>query len=159
MESIDNNKFSFVDNKLFANVNGAKHEISNLSNIHSLKEINTLKAEAMKEKNILLNILKKTSDETEKEYLMDVEIPGFDKKEIALSLEKGYLTISAEKKECADGTENYVRRERSCRLSRTYYVGDVNKESIKAKYESGVLEITIPKQEKEIPVAHNIEID
>ena len=69
MESIDNNKFSFVDNKLFANVNGAKHEISNLSNIHSLKEINTLKAEAMKEKNILLNILKKTSDETEKEYL------------------------------------------------------------------------------------------
>ena len=97
--------------------------------------------------------------ETEKEYLMDVEIPGFDKKEIALSLEKGYLTISAEKKECADGTENYVRRERSCRLSRTYYVGDVNKESIKAKYESGVLEITIPKQEKEIPVAHNIEID
>ncbi len=105
------------------------------------------------------NSMKTDIRETEKEYLMDVEIPGFDKKEIALSLEKGYLTISAEKKECADKTDNYVRRERSCRLSRTYYVGDVNKESIRAKYESGVLEITIPKKEKEIPTAHNIEID
>ena len=73
--------------------------------------------------------------------------------------EKGYLTISADKKECSDKKETYLRRERNCRVSRTYYVGEVNRDLIKAKYENGVLQIEIPKKEKEIPVSHNINID
>jgi HSP20 family protein len=97
--------------------------------------------------------------EDEKAYFMEIEIPGYDKKDVSLSLEKGYLTVSAEKKECSEKKENYIRKERSCRVSRTYYVGEVNKESIKAKYENGVLFIDIPKKEKEIPVSHNIEIE
>ena len=105
------------------------------------------------------NVMKTDIRENEKSYLMDVEIPGFDKKDLSLSLEKGYLTISAEKKDCSDKKEVYLRRERSCRVSRTYYVGDVNRDLIKAKYENGVLEIEIPKKEKEIPVSHNIQID
>ena len=105
------------------------------------------------------NVMKTDIRENEKSYLMDVEIPGFDKKDLSLSLEKGYLTISAEKKDCSDKKEVYLRRERSCRVSRTYYVGDVNRDLIKAKYENGVLEIEIPKKEKELPVSHNIQID
>ena len=105
------------------------------------------------------NVMKTDIRENEKAYLMDVEIPGFEKKDITLSLEKGYLTISADKKECSDKKETYLRRERNCRVSRTYYVGEVNRELIKAKYENGVLQIEIPKKEKEIPVSHNISID
>lgn len=105
------------------------------------------------------NVMKTDIRESEKAYLMDVEIPGFEKKDISLSLEKGYLTISAEKKDCADKKEVYLRRERSCRVSRTYYVGDVNRDLIKAKYEGGVLQIEIPKKEKELPTSHNISID
>ena len=105
------------------------------------------------------NVMKTDIRETEKSYLMEVEVPGFEKKDISISLEKGYLTVSAEKKECSDKSENYLRKERSCRVSRSYYVGEVNKEAVKAKYENGVLEIEIPKKEKEIPTAHNILID
>lgn len=105
------------------------------------------------------NVMKTDIRESEKAYLMDVEIPGFEKKDISLSLEKGYLTISAEKKDCADKKEVYLRRERNCRVSRTYYVGDVNRDLIKAKYEGGVLQIEIPKKEKELPTSHNISID
>ncbi|MBE5742349.1 MAG: Hsp20/alpha crystallin family protein [Clostridiales bacterium] len=105
------------------------------------------------------NVMKTDIRENEKAYLMDVDLAGYDKKDISLSLEKGYLTISAEKKECADTKENYIRRERSCSVTRSYYVGEVNKELIKAKYENGVLEIEIPKKEKEIPTAHSILID
>ena len=105
------------------------------------------------------NTMKTDIKEDEKAYFMEIEIPGYDKKDVSLSLEKGYLTVSAEKKECSDKKENYIRKERSCRVSRTYYVGEVNRESIKAKYDNGVLFIDIPKKEKEIPISHNIEIE
>ena len=105
------------------------------------------------------SLMKTDVRENEKAYLMDVEIPGFDKKEISLSFEKGYLTISAEKQESSEENEKYLRKERSSSISRTYYLGEVNKDAIKAKYENGVLQIEIPKKEKEIPTAHNIIID
>mgnify|MGYP004671556677 FL=1 len=97
--------------------------------------------------------------ETENSYLMDIEVPGFDKKDVNISLKDGYLTITAEKKETEeDKKHNYLRRERSASLSRSYYVGDVNKESVKAKYENGVLMIEIPKEETKKEITHNIEI-
>ncbi len=105
--------------------------------------------------------------ENENEYVMEVEAAGFDKKDINLSLENGYLTITASKKECEkdcnDKTdckkENYIRRERSCSLSRSFYVGDVKKEDVKAKYENGILTVEIPKEKPAVPVSHNIEIE
>ena len=69
------------------------------------------------------------------------------------------MTISAEKQESSEENEKYLRKERSSSISRTYYLGEVNKDEIKAKYENGVLQIEIPKKEKEIPTAHNIIID
>ena len=106
------------------------------------------------------NTMKTDIRENESAYLMDVEIPGFEKKDISISLENGYLTISASKKECSDGKkENYLRRERSCSLSRSYYVGDVREEDVKAKYESGVLTVEIPKEQPKAPTSHMISID
>ena len=55
--------------------------------------------------------------------------------------------------------ENYIRRERSCSLSRSYYVGDVDKDAVKAKYENGVLTVEIPKEKPALPESHNIAID
>ncbi|MBQ7373585.1 MAG: Hsp20/alpha crystallin family protein [Clostridia bacterium] len=105
------------------------------------------------------DFMKTDIKETEKSYLLEIEMAGYDKKDLSISLEKGYLTISAERKESLEENQTYLRRERSSKISRTYYVGDVNKETIKAKYENGVLEIDIPKKEKEIPTAHTITID
>ena len=105
--------------------------------------------------------------ETENSYVLDIEVPGFDKKDVNVSLENGYLTVSAQKKTCEGGEndeknkkkENYIRRERSCSVSRSYYVGDVDKEAIKAKYENGVLTVVIPKEKPALPESHNIVID
>ncbi len=105
--------------------------------------------------------------ETENSYVLDIEVPGFDKKDVNVSLENGYLTVSAQKKTCEGGEndeknkkkENYIRRERSCSVSRSYYVGDVDKEAVKAKYENGVLTVDIPKEKPALPESHNIVID
>ena len=105
--------------------------------------------------------------ETENSYVLDIEVPGFDKKDVNVSLENGYLTVSAQKKTCEGGEngekdkkkENYIRRERSCSVPRSYYVGDVDKEAVKAKYENGVLTIDIPKEKPALPESHSIVID
>ena len=105
--------------------------------------------------------------ETENSYVLDIEVPGFDKKDVNVSLENGYLTVSAQKKTCEGGEndekdkkkENYIRRERSCSVSRSYYVGDVDKEAVKAKYENGVLTVDIPKEKPALPETHNIVIE
>ena len=80
-------------------------------------------------------------------YLMEVEIPGVDKKDISIDLEDGYLTVAVNKTEKNDGgkRDNYIHRERSYSCSRSYYVGDVKQEDIKARYENGVLNISLPK--------------
>ena len=80
-------------------------------------------------------------------YLMEVEIPGADKKDISIDLEDGYLTVAVYQTEKNDGgkRDNYIHRERSYSCSRSYYVGDVKQEDIKARYENGVLNISLPK--------------
>lgn len=95
--------------------------------------------------------------ETEKEYALDVEMPGFDKKDIALNFENGYLTISA-KKAAKEDSARYIRRERAMSCSRSFYMGDVDEKQIKAKYENGVLLVTVPKERKE-EARHAINID
>ena len=99
--------------------------------------------------------------ETEKDYVMEVEMPGMDKKDIGIDLKDGYLNISVQKSEKQDGDkkENYIHRERSFSCRRSYYVGDVQKEDIKAKYENGILTVTIPKESPSHPQEHRIEIE
>ena len=84
-------------------------------------------------------------------YVLEAELPGFKKDEISLDLRDGYLTISAEKgldKDEENKKGRILRQERyagSC--SRSFYVGDVKPEDIKAKYESGVLTVLVPKED------------
>ena len=101
--------------------------------------------------------------ETDKDYQLSIEMPGFKKDEIKVALENGYLTVSAEKNEQQEeGGENakYLRKE--CRVScqRSYYVGDqVQEETVKAKYENGMLLLTVPKEEPKKLAAKSIAIE
>ena len=103
------------------------------------------------------SFMKTDIKETDTHYIMDVEMPGFDKKDIALKFESGYVTISA-KKEAAGDEGRYIRRERAVSYSRSYYMGDVDEKLIKAKYENGVLTVSVPKEKCE-QSKHHIVID
>ena len=84
-------------------------------------------------------------------YLLDISVPGYDKENIKLELERGYLTVTAEKnKEVNSDGEKYIRREISYgKCSRTFYVGDnITEDEIKANYKNGILSITVPKTSK-----------
>ena len=96
------------------------------------------------------NLMKTDIKEHKNCYKIAVDLPGFKKDEIKVSLDNGYLTVSAEKaekeEEGKEKSPKYLRRE--CRVScqRSYYVGDdVEVESVKAKYDNGMLELTVPK--------------
>lgn len=98
--------------------------------------------------------------QTDKEYIIEAEMPGFEKKDIKLELKNDYLTISAGKEEESEDNGNgYIRRERrSGQVCRSFYVEGINQDSIEAKYNNGVLEVTLPKKEKEEEVLNTIEI-
>ncbi|MBR2974864.1 MAG: Hsp20/alpha crystallin family protein [Clostridia bacterium] len=93
--------------------------------------------------------------ETETTYEMEIEMPGFTREQINISLENGYITVSAKQEQKSQ--DKYLKRERATSFSRSYYVGEVNKEQIKAKYESGVLTVSVPKEQQKI--CHSINID
>ena len=98
------------------------------------------------------HLLRTDVRETEDAIEADIDLPGFKKDEIQVHLENGYLTVSAEKH--ADkqaGKGKYLRQERySGTVSRTFYVGDALKpEDIKAKYEDGVLVVSLSKKAPE----------
>ena len=96
-------------------------------------------------------LMKTDVRETEKTYELDIDLPGFKKDEIQLELKDGYLTVSAEKgldKDEEDKKGRVIRQERYAgACSRSFYVGDVKPEDIKAKYEHGVLTVLVPKHD------------
>ena len=99
--------------------------------------------------------------ESDEGYTMEVEVPGVDKSDIRLDLKEGYLTISVNKSEKQESgkKENYIHRERSFSCSRSYYVGDISKDEIKAKYENGMLNVFIPKEDKKKAEESHITIE
>lgn len=99
------------------------------------------------------NMMKTDVKETEKGYEVAVDLPGFKKDEIKMELENGYLTISAakglDKDETDKETGKYIRRERYAgNLSRSFYIGDVKQEDVKAAFKNGILSISVPKEDK-----------
>lgn len=87
------------------------------------------------------------------DYLLEIEMPGFEKDEIHAELEKGYLTISGVHGNKLDEDEKcgkYVRRERYLgKCSRSFYIGEnLTQEDVKAKYENGILTVAFPKDKK-----------
>ena len=110
------------------------------------------------------NMMKTDVRETEDTYEVDVDLPGFQKDEIRLDLKDGYLTIQAAKgldKDQQDKKGKYIRQERYAgAMSRSFYVGDVEPDQISAKYEHGVLQISLPKAgKKELPKSSTIAIE
>ena len=99
------------------------------------------------------NVMKTDVRETESGYELDVDLPGFKKDEISAQLDNGYLTISASKgldKDEEKKNGKYIRKERYAgAMSRSFYVGDgLSQSDIKAKYEDGILKISVPKMDK-----------
>lgn len=97
-------------------------------------------------------VMKTDIREQEGNYLLGIELPGYDKADIKVEIKDGYLTVIAEKNEEneeKDEKGNYIRRERysgSCK--RTFYVGEnVKEEDIKASFKDGVLNLSVPKED------------
>ena len=113
-----------------------------------------------REFNKMNNIMKTDVKEGEHNYTLDIELPGFDKKDINLDLKDGYLTVSARREHKVDDKhENYIRKERSYgSFSRSYYVGDIKKEDVDASLDNGMLKIVLPKEQKKIDGSNRIEI-
>ena len=98
------------------------------------------------------NIMKTDVKETDSTYELDVDLPGFKKENISAQLEDGYLTITANKgldKAEKDKDGKYIRQERySGSCSRSFYVGEgVTQDEIHAKFEDGILKLSIPKKD------------
>lgn len=110
------------------------------------------------------NLMRTDVRETEDTYELDVDLPGFKKDEVTLELKNGVLTIQAVKgldKDETDKKGKYIRQERYAgACSRTFYVGEgVEPEDVTAKFENGILQLSIPKKEhKQLPKNSTIQI-
>ena len=99
------------------------------------------------------NLMKTDIKELDNGYELMMDLPGFSKDEIKVSLENGYLTISAakglDKDQQDQQTGHYIRRERYAgACERSFYVGeDVTQEDIKGEFKHGILKLSIPKKE------------
>ena len=98
-------------------------------------------------------------------YELAMEVPGFDKEDLKLELEKGYLTIMAEHKNSSEEKDedgHLIRQERYYgSAKRSFYVGDqITKDDIQAKYDKGILNVFIPKKDvKKLENKQTIEIE
>lgn len=98
--------------------------------------------------------------EKEDAYHIELDIPGFDKNDINIECDNGYLTVSATKEqENKEEKKNYIRRERSYgKYQRSFYIGDVETDNVKAEFKHGTLKIIVPKPEQ-IETKKHIEIE
>ncbi len=111
-------------------------------------------------------IMKTDIKETENGYEIIVDLPGYNKNNLHISIEEGYLTVNAKQEKEHNEKDNhgkFVRRERFFgECSRSFYVGEeIKEEDIKASYKDGVLTIDVPKvdQSKKIPEKKYIQIE
>ena len=109
-------------------------------------------------------VMKTDIKEKGDKYLIDIDLPGYDKNDVKIEIEDGYLTVHASSTKKNEEKEDgkFVRRERyegSC--SRSFYIGDeVKEEEIKASFKNGILKIEIPKknEKKDLPNKKYIQI-
>ena len=91
--------------------------------------------------------------ETDGNYNLELDMHGFTKDDINIEFNKGTLTISADKKVENEEKEDkkYIRRERFYgKVSRSFYLGDIEEESIKAEFKDGTLKVIAPKKDENI---------
>ena len=111
------------------------------------------------------NLMKTDVREMDNSYELDIDLPGFKKDEISIDLKDGYLSISAAKgldRDQEDKKGKYIRQERYAgACSRSFFVGEgVEPKDVSAKFEDGILKISLPKQvKKELPQSPRIAIE
>ena len=111
-------------------------------------------------------MMKTDIKENDNNFELEIDLPGFKKDDIKMSIDDGYLTINAKQEDNKDEKDKhgkYVRRERYFgECSRSFYAGDdIKEEDIKAKYKNGTLRVEIPKKEEKekLPDKKYIEIE
>ena len=110
-------------------------------------------------------IMKTDIKEKKDSYLIDIDLPGYEKEDIKINIEDGYLNIVAktnsEKEDKEEGT--FLRKERYYgECSRSFYIGDqIKEEDIKASFKNGTLRLEVPKceEKKALPEKKYIQID
>lgn len=111
------------------------------------------------------SIMKTDIKEKDDKYIIEMDLPGYEKENINISLKDGYLEVSAqvEKEERNEEKEKFVHKERFYgHCSRNFYVGEqIKEEDIRAEFKNGILKINIPKKDekKELQEAKHIEIE
>ena len=97
-------------------------------------------------------LMKTDIKEKKDKYLIDIDLPGYDKDGIKIEIQDGYLTVHAKvnKEDNDEEKGKYVRKERYVgECSRSFYVGDsVKEEDIKGKFKNGTLTLEVPKKEE-----------
>ncbi len=98
--------------------------------------------------------------EVDDSYLIEADLPGIKKEDIALQYANNYLTIIAKRHDSQDtNQDNYLRRERRYgEFQRSFYIGNVQEDKADAEFKDGVLTITLPKKDKTIQTSNNIPI-
>ena len=110
-------------------------------------------------------LMKTDIEEKKDKYIVDIDLPGYEKEDIKIEIDNGYLIVNAKTSHHKDEKEEgkYVRKERFVgECSRSFYVGeDIKQEDIKASFRNGTLKIEIPKKDepKELPEKKYIPID
>jgi len=108
------------------------------------------------------NCMRTDIKEVDEGYELDIDVPGYGKEDIKISLEKGYLTVEA-KREAENEEKNghFIRRERFLgSAARSFYVGeDIAEKDIKANYDKGIVTLFIPKQGTNVKEKKYIEIE
>ena len=97
------------------------------------------------------SIMKCDIYEKDGNYKIELDVPGFDKKDIKIECKKGYLTITAKREFKEENSDkNYIRKERSYgEYTRSFYLGDIDASKIEAKFNNGTLMISVPQIEKQ----------
>lgn len=82
---------------------------------------------------------------------IEMDIPGFNKEDINIEINKGNIVVTAEKNEEENEDKKYLRRERKFygKYQRSFYLGEIDEENIEASFENGILKISIPKKTEE----------
>ena len=111
------------------------------------------------------SIMKTDIKEKKDKFVIEMDLPGYEKENISIELNDGYMTISAkmEKNEDSNESEKYVRKERFFgECSRRFYIGDeIKEEEIHAEFKNGILKVIVPKKDEkeQIPTTKHIAIE
>ncbi|MDY0276868.1 MAG: Hsp20/alpha crystallin family protein [Acholeplasma sp.] len=107
-------------------------------------------------------LLKTDIKENDGNYVLSIDLPGFDKEDVKVSIEDGYLTVEASREdEKVDESKNerYIRKERYYGTAkRSFYVGNINIEDVKGSFDKNVLTLEIPKEQQKLPEKKYLEL-